>query len=237
MGKEESFVWITGAGTGIGRELTNQFYKNGKNLVLSSRRKETLDRLKSEINVEDNSLVVAALDVSNSDEVDETSKKLEAEFPIDCLINNAGVTSFEKAEENSVEEIKEIIETNLLGAIYMIKAVLPKMIERKKGTIINILSVVTKKIFTNSSAYSASKAGLMAYTNVLREELRENNIRIINVMPGATKTPIWPNAALEKFSDRMMTPENIAKIVYDIYSIDSNMVVEDIVLRPIKGDL
>ena len=234
---DEDFVWITGAGTGIGRELTKEFYKNGKNLILTSRRKETLERLKKEIQVENNSLNIVLIDVSNSDEIIESVKKLGKESSIECLINNAGVTSFDKAEDNSIEQIKEIIETNLLGAIYMIKAVLPQMQERKKGTIINILSVVTKKIFANSSAYSASKAGLLAYTNVLREELRESNIRIINVMPGATKTPIWPNNALEKFSDRMMTPENIAKIVYDIYSINSNMVVEDIVLRPIKGDL
>ena len=234
---DEDFVWITGAGTGIGRELTKEFYKNGKNLILTSRRKETLERLKKEIQVENNSLNIVPIDVSNSDEIIESVKKLGKESSIECLINNAGVTSFDKAEDNSIEQIKEIIETNLLGAIYMIKAVLPQMQERKKGTIINILSVVTKKIFANSSAYSASKAGLLAYTNVLREELRESNIRIINVMPGATKTPIWPNNALEKFSDRMMTPENIAKIVYDIYSINSNMVVEDIVLRPIKGDL
>ncbi|MGD8777811.1 MAG: SDR family oxidoreductase [Ignavibacteria bacterium] len=237
MGKDENFVWITGAGTGIGRELTKEFYKNGKNLILTSRGKETLERLRKEIEVEDKLIDVIPLDVSNSGEVIQTAKKLEEDCSIECLVNNAGLTSYDKAEEDSVEQIKEIIETNLLGAIFMIKAVLPQMIERKRGTIINILSVVTKKIFPNSSAYSASKSGLLAYTNVLREELRERNIRIINVIPGATKTPIWPNNALEKFSDRMMKPENIAKIVYDIYSIDSNMVVEDIVLRPIKGDL
>ncbi len=237
MDKDENFVWITGAGSGIGRELSKKFYKNGQNLIITSRRKVALERLKEEIEIEKRPLKVVPFNVANPDEVIEISKKLEEENAINCLINNAGITSFEKAEHNSIEEIKEIIETNLLGAIYMIKAVLPQMIERKKGTIINILSVVTKKIFTNSSAYSASKSGLLAYTNVLREELRDKNIRIINIMPGATKTPIWPNDALEKFSDRMMTPKNIAKIVYDVYSMDSNMVVEDIVLRPIKGDL
>jgi short-subunit dehydrogenase len=111
------------------------------------------------------------------------------------------------------------------------------MIEKNNGIIINILSVVTKKIFLGSSAYSASKNGLLAYTNVVREELRKNNIRIINVLPGATKTSIWPNHVLEKHSHRMMTPEEIARIIFSLYQNKANMVVEEIVLRPVQGDL
>jgi NADP-dependent 3-hydroxy acid dehydrogenase YdfG len=111
------------------------------------------------------------------------------------------------------------------------------MISRNSGTIINILSVVTQKLFTNSSAYSASKSGLMAYSKVLREEVRNKNIRVLNVYPGATKTSIWPNNVLEKYSHRMITPEEIAKVVYQIYIQKSNVVTEEILLRPIQGDL
>jgi short-subunit dehydrogenase len=111
------------------------------------------------------------------------------------------------------------------------------MIEQKQGTIINILSVAAETVLTKSSIYAASKAGLQAYTKVLREELRENNIRIINVLPGATRTPIWPNSALEKYGERMMSPAELAKFIYQVYSINSNLVPEEITIRPIKGDL
>ena len=111
------------------------------------------------------------------------------------------------------------------------------MIERQSGTIINILSVVTQKVFTSSSAYTASKSGLLGYTKVLREEVRDKNIRIINVLPGATATEIWPNEVIRKNSDSMMDAEKIAKLVFKLYSERSNMVIEEIILRPLKGDL
>jgi len=153
------------------------------------------------------------------------------------LINNAGITSFKKVEHNSLEDIESIIQTNLLGSIYTIKAVLPLMIKKNKGTIINILSVVTEKIFQQSGAYSASKAGLKAFSQVLREEVRKYNIRVINVYPAATNTDIWSEENKTKFAHRMMNPADIAKMVISIYEHPGNVVTEEIVLRPIEGDL
>ncbi|NWF90628.1 MAG: SDR family oxidoreductase, partial [Ignavibacteriaceae bacterium] len=111
------------------------------------------------------------------------------------------------------------------------------MIKNGGGTIINILSVVTKKIFTKSSAYSASKYGLLGYTNSLREEVRKHNIRIINVIPGATQTPMWSNEIRDKFGDRMMSVNEIAQVVVWLCLQKGTMVTEEIVLRPILGDL
>jgi short-subunit dehydrogenase len=111
------------------------------------------------------------------------------------------------------------------------------MIENKSGTIINILSVAAKKIFTNSSIYAASKAGLELFSKVLREEVRELNIRIINIYPGATSTEIWPENAIDKFSDKMMSPEKLANFIYDIYANTSDLSPEEVVVRPITGDL
>ncbi|MGK9367588.1 SDR family oxidoreductase [Melioribacter sp. Ez-97] len=226
-------VWITGASSGIGKELALEFANKNHTVVATARRLNLLEALEKE-----NSLIKPSkLDVSDFAEVDKFYKEFSSKYKFNVLINNAGLTSFEKAENDSIETIKKIIEVNLLGSIYTIKSVLPDMIERKEGTIINILSVVTKKIFKNSSAYSASKTGLYAYLNVLREEVRKYNIRIINVIPGATKTPIWDSAILEKYSHRMMPPKEIASLVYDLAIIKSNIVTEEIVLRPKEGDL
>jgi len=124
-----------------------------------------------------------------------------------------------------------------MGAIYCIKAVLPKMIENGGGTIINISSVVTKKVFTNSTAYAASKLGLKGYTDSLREELRKYNIRVIDIIPGATVTSMWSSEIRKVNSERMMTPEEIANVIVWTYLQKGNLVSEEILLRPIQGDL
>lgn len=237
MKSKQNAVWITGASSGIGKSLTLEFAKNGKNLILSSRKKDSLEKVKNEINLEKISVETIPFNITDITEIDKNFKTISKNYDVECLINNAGVTSFTLAYKDSVKQIKDIIDTNLLGSIYMIKTVLPGMIERKKGTIINIQSVAAKKVFTKSSAYAASKAGLSAYSKVLREELREYNIRVIDVFPGPTKTPIWPNDALEKYSDRMMSPDEIAKFIYNAYAVNSNMVAEELVIRPMKGDL
>lgn len=238
MNKNNSYIWITGASSGIGKALALEFTANDLPVIASARRKESLQRVKKEVDQQKKGRIeLLPLDVKNYEEVESAVKKLTEEDSINCLINNAGATSFKLANENSIEEIKEIIDTNLYGSIHTIKAVLPHMIEKKKGTIINILSVAVEKVLTQSSVYAASKAGLRAYAKVLREEVREHNIRVINILPGATRTPIWPNSTLEKFGERMMSPVELAKLVYNAYSVQSNLVTEELQIRPIKGDL
>ena len=175
--------------------------------------------------------------MTNREAIIELVAKLEKTSPIYCVINNAGITSFRKAEHDTFETIEDIVNTNLLGAINLIKASLPGMIERKSGAIINIISVAADKVFTNSSIYAASKIGLQTYSKVLREELREHNIQVINVLPGATKTEIWSEEMREQFGDRMMTPEDIADVVFNAFEMSDKLVQEEIILRPKLGDL
>jgi NADP-dependent 3-hydroxy acid dehydrogenase YdfG len=230
-------VWITGTSSGIGRALAIEFAKNGETVIATSRNKSLIQNIKTDLGSKSKNVIPYELDIRDYNSIWSFFSEVSKSFSINCLINNAGLSSFKPSYEDSVEEIKNIIEVNLLGAIYCIKTVLPSMFSRNDGTIINILSVVTQKLFTNSSTYSASKNGLMAYSKVLREEVRNKNIRVLNVYPGATKTSIWPNHILEKYSHRMMTPEEIAKVVFQIYSQKSNVVTEEILLRPIQGDL
>lgn len=237
MIKNSNGIWITGASSGIGKASAKEFARIGSKVFVSSRRKSELERLNLELKEENLSAEIFPCNIASSANVDQTVKKILANNNINCLINNAGITSFKLAEENSINEIDDIIHTNLLGPIYSIKAVLPSMIKQGGGTIINILSVVTKKVFTQNSIYSASKHGLIGYTNSLREEVRKHKVRIINVIPGATLTPMWSASTREKFGDRMMTPEEIAQVIVWLYLQKGNLVTEEIVLRPILGDL
>lgn len=237
MSKEKPGIWITGASSGIGRSAAIEFAKTGARVFVSGRRAAELERINTELDSEKISVEVFPCNVASSSNVDQTVKKILANSKIDCLINNAGITSFKLAEENSINEINDIISTNLLGSIYAIKAVLPHMITNGGGTIINILSVVTKKTFTKSSIYSASKWGLLGYANSLREEVRKYNIKVINVIPGATATPIWSKEMRNEYSDRMMTSEDIARVLVWAFLQKENLVTEELVLRPIEGDL
>ncbi len=237
MAKERNGIWITGASSGIGKAAAVEFSKIGSKVFVSARRVSELERLNKELKKENLSVEIFPCNVASSANVDQTVKKILAENDIDCLINNAGITSWKLAEENSINEIDDIINTNLLGPIYTIKYLLPHFIERGGGTVINILSVVTKKTFTNSSAYAASKMGLLGYSNVLREEVRKYNIRIINVIPGTTETPMWAQKVREEHSERMLDPEDVARVIVSAYLERKNIVTEEILVRPIEGDL
>lgn len=234
---KSSGIWITGASSGIGRATAAEFARVGCRVFASARRNVELERLNSELEKENHSVEIYPCNVASYQNVEAVFKKISASGKVDCLINNAGVTTFKLAAENSINEINDIITTNLLGSIYTIKAVLPHMISNGGGTIINILSVVAKSVYTKSSAYTASKMGLLGYANSLREEVREHNIRIINILPGATETPMWPVKLRELHSEKMMTSEDVARIVVWAYLQKGNAVAEEIVLRPITGDL
>ncbi len=229
----EPYVWITGASSGIGLALTKVLLENGFNVFGTARREITLPAEQGE-----GKFLSFTSDIANIGNVEKAVNFLQSNSGyVQTLVNNAGITSFTPAEKDSVQLITDIINTNLLGSIFAIKAVLPDMIEKHSGTIINILSTVTHKVYTYSSAYSASKSGLLAYTDVLREEIRGHNIKVINVVPGPTATPIWSDRVLNENSEKMMKAEDVAQIILQLLQNNSTSVPEEIRLKPIFGDL
>ena len=236
MAKKDG-IWVTGASSGIGKAVALEFAKIGCNVFISARRAQELERLKDEAGKQGDNIFPFPCNVASSTNVDQTFKKITSDFEVNCLVNNAGVTSFKNAVDNSVNEINDIINTNLLGAIYTTKAVLSTFIKNESGTIFNILSVVVDKTFTRSSVYAASKMGLLGYSRSLREEVREHNVRVINIIPGATETAMWSQDVRKEKGERMMNPESLARIIVSAYLQKDNLVTEEIVLRPVTGDL
>lgn len=227
-------IWITGVSTGIGRAIAEIFLDNGHRVAGSSRNEDKLEELNQKY---PDNFSLLAMDISDFENVRKAYELIKRDYRVETLINNAGVTSFKAAVDNTIDEIDEIVKVNMLGGIYTIKAVLDDMIANGEGNIFNISSVAAKRVLTNSTVYASSKLGLAYYSQVLREELRENNIRVVNFYPGATVTPIWPDKIVDKHHKRMVKPGDIAKFVYDVYKIDSNLVTEEIVIRPKTGDL
>lgn len=237
MRKKNNIVWITGASSGIGKALVAEFAKNNVYVLGSARRLNLLNEIKKELGKQGKYFIPHKLDVTDFPGAKAKYSEISKHYRIECLINNAGITSFSLASKDNSNTVEKVVRTNLIAPINISQLVLKGMRRRKEGTIINILSVAAEKVFVRSSVYSAAKAGLLAYMKVLREEIREYNVKIVNVLPGATKTGIWPRDMLKKSGDRMMLPGDIAKLIYLIYNMNSSAVPEEIVLRPIQGDL
>lgn len=229
-------VLITGAGSGIGRELALKLNAAGEYVILAGRGKEKLLETKEHLINKDSSEILS-LDLRKTSGIKRAVDSINERLFIHTLVNNAGTTVFKTVDKTSESEVEEILATNLSGAILLTKAILPEMKERKEGKIINILSVAANTIFTKSGIYSASKAGLLAFANVLREEVREFNISVTNVLPGATATPIWGEESLGKFSRLMMKPEDLAEVILNSTLNAGSAIVEELVVRPITGDI
>ncbi len=234
----QKVVWITGASTGIGKEIASEFSKAGHIVVVSARRKSRLVRVVSEIKYADREAAAFVCNVMSERSIQITSKRIREKYgSIDLLINNAGVTVFKSFMETKTFDYDNVIDTNLRGAFLCMKSVLPQMIKKKKGHIINILSVAANTAFENSAVYAASKAGLLAMSNSLREEVRRYNIKISNILPGAVETPMWDSRSRQRYKNRMMSPVDIAKITLDVFQQPRKVLIEDVIVRPVKGDV
>jgi sepiapterin reductase len=231
-------IWITGASTGIGREIAKVFSKSGYIVVVSSRRKSRLVGIVSEIKFAGREASAFVCNVASERSVQLTLKRIIEKYGrIDALINNAGVTAFKSFLETKVYDFDYIMNINLRGAFLCMKAVLPKMVKARRGHIINILSVAANTVFENSSVYSASKAGLLSLSQSIRKEVRKLNIKVSNILPGAVETPMWDARTRQKYKNRMISPADIAEITLQVFNQPKKVLIEDVVVRPVKGDI
>jgi short-subunit dehydrogenase len=236
--KKSRVTWITGASTGIGKALAAVFASHGDIVVASARTETKLNELQRQISDSNGTCTIIPCDVQSEVSVSEVMREiLERHGNIDVLINNAGVTYFKDFIDTSAEEFDYTVNTNLRGTFLATKAALPVMLQNESGLVLNIISFIVKETYTKSAAYAASKAGIEAMMNVLRAEVRRRGINIVNVYPGAVSTQIWRPQQLEKYRDQMLTPEQVADILYDISIQPPSVMVEEIILRPQGGNL
>ena len=232
-------IWLTGASRGIGLATAKLLAESGAVIIASS---SDYDVLHSSLTEQINNKRVIPLkcDVSKAEEVDSVYKKILSQIGIlDILINNAGIGIFKSFLETNEEDFNKTIDINLRGPFLTQRAVLPEMIKHKSGTIMNILSVAVNSRFLNSSVYSASKSALFMMDRIIREEVRQYGIKIIDVLPGATISRMWTDREIETNGFRMMKPEDIAISIKQILELNSsgNLMTEEIVIKPQMGDL
>lgn len=183
-------VLITGATSGIGKATAAIFAKNGYRLILTGRRADRLEALKTEFETEfRNRTQLLNFDVRSLEEVKKSLSELEEDFKnVDILINNAGLASgLAPIHEGEIEDWDTMIDTNIKGLLYMTRAIAPNMVKRRTGHIVNIGSIAGKEIYPNGNVYSASKFAVDALTRAMRVDLHKYNIRVSQVSPGAVE--------------------------------------------------
>lgn len=229
---------ITGGTKGIGLAIAEKFAEKGFNLALCSRNasdlqnsKDNLLKINSSINI-----ITKVVDVSQKNEVQAFGQFCIEEFgKIDVLINNAGVYIGGELLEEDEGALEKMIETNLYSAYHLTRTIAPSMIENNGGYIINMASIASFMAYPNGGSYSISKFAMRGFSMVLREELKEKNIKVTTVMPGATWSNSW--AGVELPESRLMQAADIAASIWSLFEMSPSAVVEEVILRPQLGDL
>lgn len=180
---------ITGATSGIGKATAEAFANAGIDLILCGRRSEVLDELKAFFS-EKVSITTLAFDVRNANDVAKAIKSLPEEWKnIDILVNNAGnAHGLEPIQDGNITDWDAMIDGNVKGLLYVSKAVMPIMVSREKGHIINLSSVAGKYTYPNGAVYCASKSAVEAISEGMRHDLTKYGIKITNIAPGAVET-------------------------------------------------
>lgn len=206
---------ITGAGKGIGRAIAIALAKEGVNIILMARTQSDLDEVANEVNVLGVKSLTVIADVADINSVNGAVEKALVEFKtIDILINNAGIAAFGKFLELEPSAWENIIKVNLMGTYYVTRAVLPNMIERQIGDIINISSTAGLAGNALTSAYSASKFAVLGLTDSLMQEVRKHNIRVTALTPSTVATNMAKELNLTDGNpNKVMQAEDMAELI------------------------
>lgn len=234
-------VLITGATSGIGEATARLLAKNQYNLILCGRRKERLDKLRSELSSE-TKVTTLAFDVRERDAVTAALASLPGEWrSIDVLINNAGnAHGLGPVHTGSVEDWDAMIDINVKGLLYVSREVLPAMTERKSGHIINIGSIAGKEVYPNGNVYCASKFAVDALTKGMRIDLNPFGIKVTGIHPGLVETEF----SLVRFKGDAekagsvyqgiipLAGHDIAEVILYVLSAPEHVVIADLVIFP-----
>ena len=206
---------ITGAGKGIGKAIAIALANEGVNVILFSRTQADVDQLAKETAALGVKSLALSADVSDINSINSAVEKAFAEFKtIDILINNAGIAAFGNFMELEPTAWEKIIQVNLMGTYYTTRAILPNMIERKTGDIINISSTAGLNGNALTSAYSASKFAVLGLTDSLMQEVRKHNIRVTALTPSTVATDLALDLKLTDGNpDKVMQSEDIAELI------------------------
>ncbi len=219
---------ITGGSRGIGKAIAERLSAAGVNVVLAARGKEMLDKTVAELQKKTKARVIGIpTDVANLDDLKNLVAKTFQELKtIDILVNNAGVSSQYPFEKQPIEEFEKLTETNYLGYVRLIRLVIPHMIERKSGALINMVSgsTLVDPIPRTFLVYSSLKVGLRAFLKGLFWEMRDHGIKVTSILPGVVDSDLTDHLQdiTKEQKDRLMAPSAVADMVMFALSVPAN---------------
>ncbi len=240
----KKITFITGASSGIGKACAERFSGEGSNLILAARRNDRLKRLSETLKKKYRVKVYTLkLDVRNLDEVKAAVASLPVEWKkIDILINNAGLArGFSKVYEGDTEQWDEMIDTNVKGLLYVTRQVLPFMVKRKKGHIINVGSTAGHEVYANGNVYCATKFAEKALTQSTRVDVLDKNIKVSSVDPGMVLTEFsdvrfsGDNSRAKKVYAGLkpLKPEDVAESILFCATRPAHVNINEVILTPI----
>jgi len=236
--KENSVILITGASQGIGAAIARAFAAAvpGARLALVARSEKNLQAVAGECLKLGAAVEIFPCDVGSEKSVAKMARVVAKHFgPVDVLINNAGAFAMAPFAKTSLAMFDDMIATNLRSAFLVTQAFLPAMLKRKRGDIFFMSSIAGLGAYPQAAAYCAAKFGVTGLAQVLRAETKDQGIRVCCVHPGATWSPSWAKSGVKPA--RIMPAEDIARAILDVHRLGPRTVVEEIVLRPQRGDL
>lgn len=229
---------ITGATKGIGRATAKIFAEHGFNLALVARNSQDLEHYKQELehDTPDISVLTFPTDLSEKEKVLGLGELIKTHWEkVDVLVNNAGIfiPGTMLAEGDGV--LENMMNVNLYSAFHLIRATAPMMVEQGRGHIFNLGSVASVKAFADSSSYTITKFAMLGLTRCLRLELQNKGVKVTAVMPGSTYTASWEDVDISP--ERLIDPGEVAKAIWNAYDTGPTVCIEEIVMRPMQGDL
>ena len=256
MNEQRDNVWhgvgiITGASSGIGEAIARNLAKNAKGLVLGARRFDRIDALAKELGEH---VVAVRCDVQNRQDVEHLAQTAIEHFgQIDVMCNNAGILPMASMLRCRVEDWDNMIDTNIKGVLYGIAAVLPHMLERGTGRIINISSEAARQIFPGAGVYCATKHAVRAISEGLQTDLSirskkdGNDIKVTTIAPGVVATELAESITYEpakaSFIEGMqnvknaLTAEDVANCIQYVLHAPNHVEIGEMIVRPVKQDL
>jgi 3-oxoacyl-[acyl-carrier protein] reductase len=223
---------VTGGGRGIGGAIAAELAELGASVLICGRSRGPLEATVQRLREAGGRCEAAECDVAALQSVANLAREVERQYGrLDILVNNAGVGGFGgPLHEMPPESWEQVLNTNLRGVYYMIRAFAPLMIRRGGGDIVNISSIAGKNALPNGAAYAASKWGLNGLSYSVAEELRRHNIRVAVICPGSTNTDLGPHEG--KQPSRMLQPSDVAHVVAMLVTQAPQSFASEVVLRP-----
>lgn len=218
---------ITGAGRGIGQAVAVSLAELGARVVLAARSRSELEDTARQIGAG----MVAPTDIRKKEEI---VRLFEQAGPVDILVNAAGIGIMGRVVDFREEDYEATLDTNLRGIFLTCRHVLPSMIERRTGHIVNIASIAGKVGTANRAVYCASKFGVVGFSQALAEEVREHGVRVSVVCPGSTDTAFSDSRPAGSAIERMLTPRDVAHAIRMIVTQEPNSFISEIVMRPTR---